>query len=447
MPRVVFLFWRVVLAAHAAAAAAWFWLMPGGFPIGHVRFWANRVVPVGCFVVALAGLFAAWRGRMAILRLIIVAFPAAWLAMGATMAIVFPVSGRALGLKLILFALALGAAAVLTCRKHRPRLLPMGAIALAAALVGIALPLTQRAGPPSTLPVNLPLPELDATDADLPRDPIQLGVATEVHAASGAVRLRCGSLRLDVYPLLTFQSRSPDRCWTILAPLALRVGSRWRVAAGRIDKMVQLTYRGDETGYLAVSPRGEAGGLSIEAFARLDQPVYSHLNTFCEIGIAGHKRLALSFSPCPDARIDVLPSDYPVGRPRRLAYVDADGRFRVVEATSGEKGPFHELAAGPLRRGEPLAITLYDDESGVCCVVLDDWAAQAGTALSPTAGWGLPVNAIEFSREGDAPGSEAALFITLAGTSVGRGWDTVGHAPGTYRNRMRIEPVGAGEGG
>jgi hypothetical protein len=50
------------------------------------------------------------------------------------------------------------------------------------------------------------------------------------------------------------------------------------------------------------------------------------------------------------------------------------------------------------------------------------------------------VNAIEFSLAGDAPGSEAAIFITLAATSVGRGWDTVGHAPGTYRNRMRIEP-------
>jgi hypothetical protein len=57
------------------------------------------------------------------------------------------------------------------------------------------------------------------------------------------------------------------------------------------------------------------------------------------------------------------------------------------------------------------------------------------------------VNAIEFSLEGDAPGSEAALFITLAGTSVGRGWDTVGHAAGTYRNRMRIAPVAAAEGG
>jgi hypothetical protein len=29
-----------------------------------------------------------------------------------------------------------------------------------------------------------------------------------------------------------------------------------------------------------------------------------------------------------------------------------------------------------------------------------------------------------------------------AGTSVGRGWDCVGHKAGTYRNRMRLEGVG-----
>jgi hypothetical protein len=34
---------------------------------------------------------------------------------------------------------------------------------------------------------------------------------------------------------------------------------------------------------------------------------------------------------------------------------------------------------------------------------------------------------------------DATLFITLASTSVGRGFDSVGHTSGTYRNRMRIQ--------
>jgi len=39
----------------------------------------------------------------------------------------------------------------------------------------------------------------------------------------------------------------------------------------------------------------------------------------------------------------------------------------------------------------------------------------------------------------DPPSSPASIFVTLAATSVGRGWDCVAHNPGTYRNRIRIE--------
>ncbi|MGP0064920.1 MAG: hypothetical protein ACLQGP_15140 [Isosphaeraceae bacterium] len=75
---------------------------------------------------------------------------------------------------------------------------------------------------------------------------------------------------------------------------------------------------------------------------------------------------------------------------------------------------------------------------------LADFAAQADTTLSPTAGWGVPVNAIEFSLADDQPSSLASIFVTLAGTSVGRGWDCVGHRAGTYRNRIRLEPIADG---
>jgi hypothetical protein len=34
----------------------------------------------------------------------------------------------------------------------------------------------------------------------------------------------------------------------------------------------------------------------------------------------------------------------------------------------------------------------------------------------------------------------ASALITLAGTSVGRGWNAVAHAPGEYRNRLEIGP-------
>jgi hypothetical protein len=130
--------------------------------------------------------------------------------------------------------------------------------------------------------------------------------------------------------------------------------------------------------------------------------------------------------------------DYPVGDPARFAYLDDAGRFHVVEASSGEKGPFRELAQGPLSRGEPLALTLLDGDEPIMRITLLDFSAQASTAVSPTAGWHVPVNAIEFSRDSTDPRSAASFFVTLAGSSVGRGFDSVGHGAGGYRNRMRV---------
>jgi len=437
------LFWRVVLAVHAAAAAAWMWVMPGGFPLAHARFWANRALPLLVIVVALAGLFAAWRRKAVPLRLVSLGFAVAWLAAAVTARLVFPISGRIIWLPALLVAAVLGTVACLSFRGESLPLLATGVAVLLAGAVGAAMPLTQRAGASSTRPIDEPLPDIrSGSDIDFHVGPVPLGHHVDVRTREQRATIRCSGLRIDVLPLLTFTSRSPDRCWTILAPREDQMGMPWRLTGmSREGNAVRLLYQGDEAGFLEVSPGSEAGSARIEAFTRLEEPVYSHLNTFCELHISGHRKLALSFSPCPKARIEVLPFDYPVGRPARLAYLDADGRCHVVEARSGEKGPFREVAAGPMEPSSPLAITLYDEGRAACRIVFDDWARQAGTALSPTAGWGLPVNAIEFCLLGKAPSSEAALYITLAATSVGRGWDSVGHAAGTYRNRMRIEPV------
>jgi hypothetical protein len=130
-----------------------------------------------------------------------------------------------------------------------------------------------------------------------------------------------------------------------------------------------------------------------------------------------------------------------MGRPAGFAFLDRDGSFRVVEATSGEKGPFRTLASGRLGREEPLSITLLDRGRPEGTIALADWARQADTSLSPTAGWGAPANAIEFSLSGNAPSAPASIFVTLASTSIGRGWDCVGHTAGTYRNRILFEKV------
>ena len=61
--------------------------------------------------------------------------------------------------------------------------------------------------------------------------------------------------------------------------------------------------------------------------------------------------------------------------------------------------------------------------------------------LSSTAGYGLPENAIEFSLDGVSPKSAAGIYLTLAATGAGRGYNSIGHAAGTYRNRMLVERI------
>lgn len=47
----------------------------------------------------------------------------------------------------------------------------------------------------------------------------------------------------------------------------------------------------------------------------------------------------------------------------------------------------------------------------------------------------MAANAIELWR---ASPNELLLSVTLSATSIGRGWHSVGHSAGTYRNRVEL---------
>ena len=274
-----------------------------------------------------------------------------------------------------------------------------------------------------------------------------MGADVMVHAVDGSINVRLSPLSLTVSPLLSFLSQSPDGCWTVLSRALQRAGPEPRLAgisSGEEDgsRLLFYTFPGQGPARMKVARNPDGRSTVVEVMTRLDRPVYSHLNTYCDLEVRGHRRLALAFSPCPDAQVEVRHFDYPRGRPARFAYVDQARRFRVVEASSGEKGPFQVLAEGRLEPSDPLTITLCDEGRPVGRITLADWSAQVATQLSPTAGWGVPVNAIEFSLSpyDHSPSGPASIFITLAATSVGRGWDCVGHAAGTYRNRITIAP-------
>jgi hypothetical protein len=371
---------------------------------------------------------------------IFLAVPAFWTGVALFGAVLFPTSSmRALPI------VGIGAALlwrdwIVAARRAGALPSTTAGVAAAGVVIGVAAAWSQRGADPDTHPRNDAAPSLAGDDPGLPTGLIPLGDDGAIQTTDGAVSWRRGQLRVVARSLLTFESRSPDRCWTVFAPPSERVAPpRALASVRRGPRSVMFSFNDADDQSLTEVVTLNDGRLSIDAFSVLRAPVYSHLNTFAELSVQGHHQLALSFSPCPDVRVEVTNFDYPFGRPMRLAYVDANETFHVVEASSGEKGPFRELGRGDLPRSLPLTLTLHDDGLPICRIALSDWAYQAGKALSPTAGWGLPVNAIEFGLSGDDPASAASIWLTLAGTGVGRGWDSVGHAAGTYRNRISIE--------
>jgi len=263
----------------------------------------------------------------------------------------------------------------------------------------------------------------------------------------GEVGLDLGEMFLSIHPLLTFDDYSPDRFWTIFSPAAERLGStRAFLGLSREEGIVSLNYQDSGYSRMQVGRNKTDESIQIETFSNLPRPIYSHLNSFCEIHISSPGDLALSFSPSPRI-VEMKEFEYPVGKSLRLAYLDDVNEFHVVEANSGEKGPFEEIVNGPVNEDEPLEIIIYSDKKPKCRITLYDWMSQASRQLSPSAGWGLPENAIEFSCFYGNRSNEGVIFITLAATSTGRGWDSVGHAAGTYRNRMKIEEIAPAEAG
>lgn len=432
--------WCVVWFLQATGALGWWWLMPVGFPLTHLRHWSNSVLPLAVGFLAALGIVSVLWHLPRLHSALIVFPPTVFLAAGVFMVVLFPISGLVPAGMLAVTAVALGVLLRSSWRRQTGSRLLIGGVAFAAVAVAFVVVFAQRAELPDTRPLNQPLRMIDQTTRIAPAE-VALNQWVRVLPKNGRVQAQYGNLKIAASPLLTFESRSPDRFWTLFAITDRYAGSRrelsnWTVEGGAFHGQ----FNDDGVSTLQISSAPD-GSITIEAISRLDKPVYSHLNSWCSFRIVGHQELALSFSPCPKQRILVTHSDYPWGDPLRLAYLDRADVFHVVEADSGEKGPFRELAAGHMGIDDSLTITLHDGVQPICRFVLSDWSAQVGRSLSPTAGWGLPVNALEFCRVGNDLRSTCVLTLSLASTSVGRGWDTVGHTAGTYRNHLRIEPV------
>lgn len=411
-----------VLAAHVAAGITVLLLLPHGFAPTNVHLWSNTVVPA---VSVLATTFALVRHlffRSASgVSVLVAAAAGGWLAAALAGAHLFPTSismarwGPPAAIALVLIALAWWA-------KERTAATAF-AFAVGAALGALEI-FAQRAPLPSTRPAGGTLAEVR-------------GEPSSEEAGAGQVVFPCGKGKIRINPLLSFQSRSPDATWVLLAPEE-QLGRRRTLAHyAKTPNGFRAAYTDDGETTLVATRDKNGLGLDLEAITKLPSPIYSHLNTWTTIHVAFETSLA--FGPTGATRFPVEPSDYPSGRPAQLAYLAEDLTFRVVRAYDAEKGPFSELASGHLGRDEPLTLEIRprDEKDKGCRLVFKDWSAQVSTDASPTAGWGVAQNSVQFfARDG-----EALILLALAETGPGRGFDTVGHAAGTYRNRARIEQI------
>ncbi len=390
------------------------------------------MLPVAVVAIAGAGLIALHYGRRSAAAVCVLCFATAWASAAIAAHVVFPMSLGGIWLLFLIVASVGGAFFWTFVRGERAMLSAWIAVGTAGALIGVLVVWWQIPESPSTIPWSVDFePVVASWNGTLPPRIVSIAENTVLDASAARLAIAHGNLRFECSPLITFDHISPDRFWSLLVRRSWTPVRRY-LGQKSIEDARDFHY---DDGSKILFPRLDTDGpLKLTAYTVVRTATYSHLNTFFYLEIGGHKSLALSFSPCAEAIVDVEPADYPFGRPARFAYLDAAERFRVCQATSGEKGPFCELASGPLQRGEPLVIGIYDHGRRIASVQLEDWSAQASTALSPSAGWGVPVNAIEFQRLGESTTDNAGIWISLAATAIGRGFETVGHRPGTYRN-------------
>lgn len=426
----------VVLTIHlAACAAALFWL-PRAMVLHDLRAWSDTWIPAAAGLVIAAALvhFVFFRSSGLFVSLVAAAIAGGWLSAVVAGLLVFPES---IGLEYAVGPLAIAIAFAVLAWFAKLRVSASVIAAMVGGVVGVVEIVAQKAPPPSTRPAGGSLAEVT-------------GEPTKDDASSGQVSFPCGKELVRVRPLLTFESRSPDAMWTVLAPPSA-FGPRRRFDAFQKEKngfRARYTDDGDST---LVATR-DAKGLTIEAVTRLPKAIYSQINTFTAIYVPFEP--TISFSVTGPTRFSIDAEDRS-GPPTVFAYLGADLAFHVVrvrrdgdsiqgpddaEASADARhysGPHIEMAHGSLGRDEPLSIEIHrkDGAPGGCKLTFADWSSQASTEPSPTFKAEIPQNSIQLLSKG----KESTIALTLAASGAGRGFRSVGHAEGTYRNRIRVD--------
>lgn len=455
--------WCIVLAGHAWAMTLWWWPMRAhGFPITHLRFWMNQALPWILSALCLAGMVLAWRRQSRLFSLIVLTIPIAYASAVLAGLLVFPESAvcdvrrmldpswlydsflfrYGLWLPFLLWAASLGLLAVFTVWRRRGPPAVLGLAAATGACLGFTFIWALRAEDPSTYPAGQMLPSLPEGCESMQPDQVFLADDMTLDYETGTVRLSHQGLEIAVRSTLAFYSVSLERGWTLFASPQWRKKYKIRFASVyHHQDEFYLKYEGGNQALVRVKGSRQKGEpVEIETWTSLPEPVFSHLDSFTEVSVGDYNDLSISLSPFPEERFELRRHSHPdYWIHQGFAYVDAHNRFHWAKGAREEHGPFRYLAHGRLAREDPLILTIFNEDRAVCRITLYDWSEQASTALSPTAGWGVPANAVEAFVGPTSKDNVASIVFQLAATSIGRGYDTVGHKAGAYRNRMTIE--------
>jgi hypothetical protein len=408
------------LTLCALGASATLWRRPSVFPPTHPLFWATTGTVLAAWLLVAVALAGALVRREA-LAFVAGLGPGVLLMVGAlTGRFSFPATdGSFFGIPFVVGVAWL----VTTWRAYREvptrRRLALVAASLVVAPLGVVQVRARVPSPAGTRPL---LGELPAASTDAPPPGVTV-------SGDGVLRLACGRGALTLSPLLVFQDASDDGFWPLARTPTTQKATERPLLEGPLRRAA-----------LAVS--SVDGGVLVDAATLVPRPTASHLSRFTDFAVTGLAAPSATFDATGATRLPLLPSDYPKGRPAHFGALTASGDFVVWRATDAEKGPFTELARGPLARGSPLAFTLFDGDAPQCRLSWLDFAAQADVTLSPTAGEGVPVNVVQFGRPASGEG-QVLVITSLAATGIGSGLDTVLYAPGVYRNRVLVEQLTA----
>ncbi len=204
-----------------AALGGWWWLAPQGFPLGHSRFWVNAALPwLAVFLLAAGVRSLARPSRFRDPMLMIT--PGFWVGAGIAAVVLFPSSSVKLLPLLVPMALGLSIFAGISLERTRREALAF----LAGAFLGTFVSFSQQAPAASTRPsqTGLESPPTNLGAADIYRE----GVVS-FDPAKERISIAVRDTTIELWPLLSFDSRSPDRCWTNLASSQDREGPNRRL--------------------------------------------------------------------------------------------------------------------------------------------------------------------------------------------------------------------------